>query len=60
MGTWWVAAWACDAGWRTVRAEVQGVSALSGDEQGATTSVSSDVTLSLDVHWAGDTGVWSG
>lgn len=59
MGAWWVAAWACDAGCRTVRAEVQGVSALSGDEQGATTSVSSDVTLSLAVHWAGDTGVWS-
>lgn len=58
---WCVAAWAWEAGWRTVRAVVQGVSALRGEEQGATTRLSRGATLSFEVQWVGgEAGVcWS-
>lgn len=51
--------WACEAGCRIVRAVVQGVSALSGDEQGATTRLSRGATLSL-LQLAGDADDCSG
>lgn len=56
-----MAAWAWEAGWRTVRAVVQGVSALRGEEQGATTRLSRGATLSFEVQWVGgEAGVcWS-